>query len=145
MSIFYNFNISFQTIDVTSLGDDGLSYGDLWKIRMLYNYISRNRPTIGKSECSKLFVPGSQFNNYRPDSGEDLTPRKKPNKYLGNSDNDDTEEQLEKSEQSDHGTDNNTGNDKQSGSDGKPSQFSDVHKDEDVSDENTIYRSHKRT
>lgn len=117
---------------MTSLGDEGLSYGDLWKIRMLYNYISRNRATIGKSECSKLFVPGSKFRKYRPDSGEDITPRKKPNKYLGISD----EKAPEKTSAEEH-----------SGElpDGMHFSHDGNHEESTEQEENTIFRTHKRT
>lgn len=79
------------------LDDEGLSYADLWKIRMLYNYISRKRPTIGKSDCSKLFVPGNKFKEYRPDSDDEITPRRKPAKYLGK-DSAEESEQLDQTE-----------------------------------------------
>lgn len=126
---------------------------------MLYNYISRHRATIGKSECSKLFVPGSKFKKYRPDSDEDVTPRKKPSKYLGitedqTADKDDIEKQPEEADpaelagQVDQDADNNTGNEKQSGSDKQSNKFNDNHEDNygDITDnnENTIFRTHKR-
>lgn len=135
---------------MTSLGNEGLSYGDLWKIRMLYNYISRNRATIGKSECSKLFVPGSKFKKYRPDSGEDITPRKKPSKYLGIAEDKapektSTEEQPEEPKHPDEDKDNNTEN---SEYDYHPKvlQFFQEVKSEDISSikENTIFRAQKR-
>lgn len=117
---------------------------------MLYNFISRNRASIGKSECSKLFVPGSKFKKFRPDSDEDVTPRKKPAKYLGIPDeqtpeNYDSKEQPEKTEHSDQGTDS----DKQSGSDRQAKILNDIQNanNGDISDEkeNTIFRTAKRT
>lgn len=50
---------------------------------MLYNYISKEKEknkTI--PECNKIFAPGNNLSNYQPDSDDEITPRKKPNKYL---------------------------------------------------------------
>lgn len=117
---------------------------------MLYNYISRNRPTIGKSECSKLFAPGSKFNKYRPDSDEDITPRKKPNKYLGINNEQDpeknsSEEKPKRSEESSQGVDSKAENDKQSSSDEQPNKLNHADKSDFVDEKDkTIFRNHKR-
>lgn len=113
---------------------------------MLYNFISRNRPTIGKFECSKLFVPGRKFEKYIPDSGEDITPRKKPAKYLGITDEQSPEKDYskEQSEKTEHSE-----NDKQNSSDREAKNLKENIEAnyEDTSDitENTIFRSRKPT
>lgn len=59
---------------------------------MLYNYISKEKEK-NKSvpECNKIFAPGSNLSKYEPDSDDDITPRKKPNKYLNLSEQKSTE------------------------------------------------------
>ncbi|XP_068620899.1 zinc metalloproteinase nas-14-like [Battus philenor] len=62
----------------------GFSYNDIWKIRMLYNFMSRKKLNFAKtSDCVKLFEPGTNFSKYQPLLEDKIEPRNKPNKYLG--------------------------------------------------------------
>lgn len=50
---------------------------------MLYNFVSKEKDkNKAIPECNKIFAPGNNLTNYQPDSDDDITPRKKPNKYL---------------------------------------------------------------
>ncbi|KAI5639661.1 astacin (Peptidase family m12A) domain-containing protein [Phthorimaea operculella] len=68
-----------------SIGErDGISPKDIWKIKMLYNFISLTRRKAKASDCSQIFKLGSRFDRFRDTqkSKEDnIKPRHKPNKY----------------------------------------------------------------
>ncbi|XP_072936568.1 uncharacterized protein [Epargyreus clarus] len=77
-----------REIKVTIGEGTGFSYNDIWKIRMLYNFISKKRlRSANVPECSKLFNLSSNFSNFEPESEDEVQPRKKPPKYLGLPDN----------------------------------------------------------
>ncbi|CAG9784627.1 unnamed protein product [Diatraea saccharalis] len=86
---------SYVTVEMDHIlpgENDGFSYTDILKIRMLYNYISRKKSrSINGPECDKLFTQGKNFNSFKPDSEEVVKPRRKPNRYLGLPDNADKE------------------------------------------------------
>ncbi|CAH0404630.1 unnamed protein product [Chilo suppressalis] len=64
--------------------NEGFSYTDVLKIRMLYNYISRKKSkTIKVPECKKLFKPGRNFSQFQSYPEEKVKPRPKPKKYTG--------------------------------------------------------------
>ncbi|KAL0894517.1 hypothetical protein ABMA27_013098 [Loxostege sticticalis] len=61
---------------------EGLSYTDVLKVRMLYNYISRNKHSSATAqECHQIFRPGANFKKYKPKEN-DVQPREKPLEYL---------------------------------------------------------------
>ncbi|KAJ2944548.1 hypothetical protein O0L34_g3896 [Tuta absoluta] len=72
-----------------SIGEkDGISPEDIWKIKILYNFISSAREKVKASDCSQIFKPGSKFDSAQllPDKLQNYNfePRQKPSKYLGN-------------------------------------------------------------
>lgn len=60
-----------------------LSGKDVWKLKMLYSRESKKALPVDRSQCEQLFRPGRNFSKYVQKSEEELTPRAKPNKYLG--------------------------------------------------------------
>lgn len=62
----------------------GLSHIDVWKMKMLYNYIIKSKSKKAAIEqCSKLFTRGKKTANNTPNIACKISPRPKPNKYLG--------------------------------------------------------------
>lgn len=107
--------------DLPPVGEgDGFSANDIWKIRMLYNYIVKKKQTKAP-ECYKLFQPGTNFSSFHPENEIEIEPRKKPNRYSGLQDdtpqnsgsklnnkeneNDDGDESENKNEVGDENTD----------------------------------------
>ena len=68
----------------------GFTKLDIEKIRMLYNYIVKKRENK-VPECDQLFKKG---NNFVALNLPEITPRKKPNKYLGVAAKDEPEDQY---------------------------------------------------
>lgn len=62
-------------LDITVNNNQGLSNRDIKKIKMLYNYVSRNR--------TKPLNETRKSNNNAVDVVDDDLPRAKPNRYLG--------------------------------------------------------------
>ncbi|XP_059059449.1 bone morphogenetic protein 1-like [Achroia grisella] len=63
---------------------DGFSNLDILKIRMLYNYISKKQPNAARvPDCIKIFEPGTNFTSYQTNNDDYMEPRKKPNRFLG--------------------------------------------------------------
>lgn len=71
----YFFTNLQEDLDITDGTFHGLSYRDIKKIKMLYNYISSNR-----THAMNLT---RRSNNYDIDIADDGLPRPKPNRYLG--------------------------------------------------------------
>lgn len=57
------------------------SKNDLLKIKMLYNYITKNKK-LNAPECHKLFKPRNKFERFVP-LHDAIKPRKKPSRYTG--------------------------------------------------------------